>query len=326
MKKVNLKVLLLWAVALLLCLVLGTLCGVNTTLLMTRIVIMALFALSLNIQTGFAGLGNLGHALYFGLGSYGVLIFVSKFGFPLYLAVLASIVLLTIVSAAVGFLMLQSDDKMSFLFLSFGTCLLVYTAFAKWAWVGNKTGLTYSVRPEALNDPQNCFLLILAVTAVCIVLMYLLTKTPFIAALKGSRENEMRMIFLGVNIKNLRLVAYVISSFFGVIAGILYAIMNNGAYITSIDTNMALEAMMMCLIGGGATFLGPVLGAVIVTLVRNFLPTVTSLDSIIFGIMIILCCYFLPNGLTDPKGFLAVRIKSALKGLKKKNAGPEGAR
>ncbi len=326
MKKINLKVLLLWVAALLLCLVLGTACGINVTLLMTRIVIMALFALSLNIQTGFAGLGNLGHALYFGLGSYGVLIFVSKFGFPLYLAVLASLVLLTIVSAAVGFLMLQSDDKMSFLFLSFGTCLLVYTAFAKWAWVGNKTGLTYSVRPELLNDPKNCFLLILAVTAVCVALMYLLTKTPVIAALKGSRENEMRMIFLGVNIKNLRLVADVISSFFGVIAGILYAIMNNGAYITSIDTNMALEAMMMCLIGGGATFLGPVLGAVIVTLIRNFLPTVTSLDSIIFGIMIILCCYFLPNGLTDPKGFLAVRMKRILKGLEKKCTGPETAR
>lgn len=325
MKKLNLKMLLLWAAGLLLCLVLGTLCGINATLLMSRIVIMALFALSLNIQTGFAGLGNLGHALYFGLGSYGVLVFVSKFGFPLYFAVIASIVLLTVVSAAVGFLMLQSNDKMSFLFLSFGTCLLVYTAFAKWAWVGNKTGLTYSVRPEVLNDPQNCFLLILAVTAVCVALMYLLTKTPFIAALKGSRENEMRMIFLGVNIKSLRLVAYVISSFFGVIAGILYAIMNNGAYITSIDTNMALEAMMMCLIGGGATFLGPVLGAVIVTLVRNFLPTVTSLDSIIFGIMVILCCYFLPNGLTDPNGYLAALAKRVL-GRQKKSAGSETAR
>lgn len=165
MKKQNLNALLLWAGGLLLCLILGTLCGINTTLLMSRIVIMALFALSLNIQTGFAGLGNLGHALYFGLGSYGVLIFVSKFGFPLYLAAIASIVLLTVASTAVGFPMLQSDDKMSFLFLSFGTCLLIYTAFAKWAWVGNKTGLTYSVRPAVLNAPENCFLLILDETA-----------------------------------------------------------------------------------------------------------------------------------------------------------------
>lgn len=291
------------AAAILLCLALGVFSGINMTLLMSRITIMALFALSLNIQTGYAGLGNLGHALYFGLGSYGVLILVSKFGFPLYLAILVTIGLFTAASGLVGFLMLQSDNKMSFLFLSFGTCLLVHTAFAKWAWVGNKAGLTYNVRPDILSDPRSCFLLILSVTAVCVVLMYQLTRTPFLSALKGSRENETRMIFLGVNIKRLRLVAYVISSFFGVIAGVLYAVMNNGAYITSIDTNMALEAMMMCLVGG-ATFFGPVLGAIIVTLIRNFLPTITSLDSIIFGIFIILCCYFLPNGITDPHGKL----------------------
>ncbi len=326
MKKLNLTATVLTVAAVGLCLVLGVFCGINTTLLMSRIVIMALFALSLNIQTGYAGLGNLGHALYFGLGSYGVLIFVSKFGQPLYLAIPATILILTLVSAAVGFLMLQSDDKMSFLFLSFGVCLLVYTAFAKWAWVGNKTGLTFNVRPQALNDPRNCFMLILLVTAVCAALMYLLTKTPFTAALKGSRENETRMVFLGVNIKRLRLVAYVISSFFGVIAGVLYAIMNNGAYITSIDTSMALEAMMMCLIGGGATFLGPVLGAVIVTLVRNFLPTVTNLDSVIFGVMVILCCYFLPDGITAPNGRPAALVRRVAGRLRKSGSDSEKVR
>ncbi|MBQ9189145.1 MAG: branched-chain amino acid ABC transporter permease [Clostridia bacterium] len=304
------------------CALLGLALSVNTTLVMSRIVIMILFALSLNIQTGYAGLGNMGHALYFGLGSYGILVFVSKFGFNLITAVLATIALFTFASIIIGFLTLQSDSLISFLFLSFGICLLVNTAFAKWAWIGNKSGLTYNVRPEILNDPKMCYLLILVVTAVCVALMYILTKTPFIMALKGSRENETRMIFLGVNIKNLRLVAYVISSFFGIIAGILYAIMNNGAYITSIDTNMALQAMMMCLIGGGATFIGPIIGAVLVTLITNYLPTVTNLDSIILGIIIILCCYFLPNGITDPNGKLVQGLKKLLKARPKE----EGSR
>ena len=286
--------------------------GVNITLLMTRMTIMILFALSLNIQTGYAGLGNLGHALYFGLGSYGVLIFVSKFNFPLLPAILATIALFTVASFLLGFLTLQTDSLMTFLFLSFGICLLVNIAFAKWAWVGNKSGLTYNVRPEWLNDPVNCFLLVLGITMVCLVVLYFLTKTPFIAALKGSRENETRMVFLGVNTKNLRLIAYVISSFFGIIAGVLYAIMNNGAYITSIDTSMALQALLMCLVGGGATFVGPIIGAVIVTLITNYLPTITHLDSIILGVFIILICYFLPNGITDPQGRLMVWLKKVL--------------
>ncbi len=308
-KRINLTPIVFGMVSLGLCFVLGVGCSVGITLLMSRIVIMVLFALSLNIQTGYAGLGNMGHALYFGLGSYGVLIFVSKFGFPLYLAIIASIVLLTAASVAIGFLTLKSDDKMSFLFLSLGMCLLVNTMFSKWPWVGNKTGLTYNVRPDFLGDAKSCFVLIILIVAICVTIMYLLTKSPFITALKGSRENETRMVFIGVDIKKLRLMAYVISSFFGVIAGALYAVMNNGAYITSIDTSMALDAMMMCLIGGGTTFLGPVLGAVIVTLIRNYLPNITNLDSIIFGITIILCCYFLPNGITDPNGKLAKIVR-----------------
>lgn len=308
MKRKDVFPLLAVAGGLAVCIVLGFCCGINMTLLMSRIVIMALFALSLNIQSGYAGLGNLGHALHFGLGSYGVVIFVSKFGFPLWQAMIATILLLTLVAGAVGFLMLQSDNLMSFIFLSLGTCLLVNTAFSKWAWVGNTSGLIYNIRPDLLNDPRMCFLLILAITAVCVALMYILTKSPFIAALKGSRENDMRMVFLGVNIRNLRVVAYIISSFFGIIAGMLYAVMNNGAYITSIDTNMALQAMLMCLIGGGATFFGPALGAVIVTLITNFLPSITNMAEIILGFIIILCCYFLPNGITDPQGVLAKTV------------------
>ncbi len=297
--------------------ILGVCCGINMTLLMSRIVIMALFALSLNIQSGYAGLGNLGHALYFGLGSYGVVIFVSKFGFTLWQAMFATILLFALTAVVVGFLMLQSDNLMSFIFLSLGTCLLVHTAFSKWAWVGNTSGLIYNIRPDLLNDPKMCFLLILAITSACVALMYVLTKSPFIAALKGSRENDTRMVFLGVNIRNLRLVAYVISSFFGIIAGILYAVMSNGAYITSIDTNMALQAMLMCLIGGGATFFGPALGAVIVTLITNFLPSVTNMAEIILGFIIIICCYFMPNGITDPQGVLARAVSRLLnKGTK----------
>lgn len=306
--------LLVGLAAIALTLLLGLCAGVNMTILMTRIVIMVLFALSLNIQTGYAGIGNIGHALYFGLGSYGVLILISKFGVSFVPAILISIALFTLLSVIVGFLMLQTGNLMSFMFLSLGTCLLVNTAFAKWAWVGNSSGLTYNVRPQLLNDPKACFLVIFAVTVICIFAMYLLTKSCFISSLKGSRENETRMIFLGVNIRNLRLCAYVISSSFGVIAGTLYAVMNNGAYLTSIDTNMALEAMLMCLLGGGATFVGPIIGAIIVTLITNFLPTVTNLAEIILGFVIIACCYFLPDGITDPNGVL---VKTLSKWMRK---------
>ena len=278
--------------------------GINGTLFTSRLLIMIIFALSLNLQIGYAGLSNLGHALYFGLGSYGVLIFVAKMHLALPVACLLTLLICTLIALAVGFLTLRTDNLLMFLFLSLGICLLVNTAFGKWAYVGNRSGLTFKVRTGLIESQQACFLLILIVTVLAVVLLYLFARTPFMTVVKGSRENSLRLTFLGVNVNKLRIIVYVVSSFFGVIAGMLYAIMNNGAYITSIDVNMALEVMLMCLIGGGSTFFGPILGALIVTTINNFLPSVTNLYSIIFGVIIILSCYFLPNGIIDPRNRL----------------------
>lgn len=284
-------------------LVLGLCFGINLTLMMSRILIMTLLAYSLNIQVGYAGLGNLGHSLYFGLGSYGILICVARAGLPLWLAVVISLVGCTVLALVLGYLMLQTEGLLSFLFLSFGLCLLIRTLFAKWKFVGNTGGISFPVRPQWMISYKVVYVIIFIVVVLSIYLIYKLSKSPFIAMVEGSRENEERLRFLGVNIERLRLVTYVISSFFGIIAGILYAIMNNGAYITSVDTSMAMTALLMCLIGGSMSFWGPFVGAIIVTFITNFLPTLTSAYNIIFGIIIVLTCYFIPNGVTDPNGF-----------------------
>lgn len=286
------------------------------TILMTRIVIMVLFAESLNLQNGFAGLGNLGHALYFGLGGYALILAQSKLGLPLIPAIIGTVVLLTLISAVFGYLVLKGGDLRSFLFLSMGLCTLVSTAFTKWKFMGNRTGLTYAVRPEWMNSPRIMFAVVFAVVLIMMVLIYLLTRSPFIAAVKGSRENEERMCFIGVNVKKLRLIVYVFSSFFGSIAGCLYAIMNNGAYITSVETTTSLKALLMCLVGG-ASYAGPIVGGTIVTMIDNYLPSITNFDTIILGVFIIAVTYLLPNGITDPHSRPAIKIKKFLENVGK---------
>ena len=296
-------------------LILGLCFGINLTLMMARILIMTLLAYSLNIQMGYGGLGNLGHSLYFGLGSYGILICVAKAGLPLWLAVIISLIGCTILSAILGYLMLQTEGLLSFLFLSFGLCLLVRTLFAKWKFVGNTGGISFPVRPQWMISYKVVYLIIFIVVSASIYIIYKLSKSPFIAMVEGSRENEERLRFLGVNIERLRLVTYIISSFFGIISGILYAIMNNGAYITSVDTSMAMTALLMCLIGGSMSFWGPFVGAIIVTFITIFLPILTSKADIIFGIVIVLTCYFIPNGVTDPNGFFMKQLNKIKNGI-----------
>ena len=99
------------------------------------------------------------------------------------------------------------------------------------------------------------------------------------------------MTFLGVNVREMRVSIFVISAVFANIAGILYAFRNSGAYTTSLDANVSMQAIMMCVVGGRSVFLGPVLGSVIITTIQNYLSVKTMYYEGIIGVIIVLTAY-----------------------------------
>ena len=137
--------------------------------------------------------------------------------------------------------------------------------------------------------------------AVCIVLIYLILRSSFATVLKGSRDNLERLTFVGMNTRNVKLYACMISSFFVTIAGILYAMRNMGAFPVMMSTNTSTEGLVMCLIGGMYSFFGPILGAVIVTIINVLLPNMTRYYQFVLGIIIVLCVLFLQGGLLRDK-------------------------
>ena len=292
-----------WTVAgvmILACLALGLLFGVSLNLLMCRVLIMTMFAISLNFQMGYAGMGNLGHSLYFGMGGYGVMLLITKFHIGLGPAVIITLISMTLLAFLFGYLTLRSN-MLSFMFLTMSLCLVISMLIQKSKWAGSTVGITYTIRPEWLVNPNAFYLLLLAITAICVGTMYLLTKTTFMKTIEASRENEERLLFLGVNVSRLRVMIYTISSFFAIVAGIMFAIFNNGVYTTSLDMSLSIQALMMCLIGGVSTFAGPIVGAVLLTFINNYLSKYVSFDNAVLGVIIILCVYFIPNGLTNIK-------------------------
>lgn len=305
-----------WAIAavlILVCLIMGLCFGVSLNLLMCRVLIMAMFALSLNFQMGYAGMGNLGHSLYFGMGGYGVMLLITKFHVGLGLAVVITLVSMTVLAFVFGYLTLRSN-MLSFMFLTMSLCLVISMLIQKSKWAGSTVGITFTIRPSWLVNPNAYYLLVLAITAMCIGTMYLLTKTTFMKTIEASRENEERLLFLGVNVSRLRVMIYTISSFFAIVAGIMFAIFNNGVYTTSLDMSLSIQALMMCLIGGVSTFSGPIVGAVLLTFINNYLSKYVSFDNAVLGVIIILCVYFIPNGLTNIK----IGQKKLVDGFKKK--------
>ena len=260
-------------------LMLGLLTQDSTSIILARVSIMALYAVSLNLQYGYGGMGNLGHTLFFGLGGYGLLVCMARFGLPFGLSILLAILALIPLLVFFALLCLWNNDMMQFTFLSMGICLVVASLFKKWEWIGTDVGITYVVCPGWLSPYKMRFLLIFGVCLVCVVLLYFITKTPFVRVLEGSRENDERLTFIGVNVRAHRVTAFCVSSFFAIVSGILYAVLNNGAYIQSLDMSMSIQALLMCIIGGTTSFYGPILGAVLVILLTNYLPNWTSLSN-----------------------------------------------
>lgn len=290
----------------------GTCFGVSTSTTMSNVVILTLFGLSFNLQFGYAGMTSLGHAMFFGFSGYMLVALCSKADMNVWLACLVTLAVCLVFYAICGAVSLRFN-KMTFTFLSMGIALSVAGLVNKWTFVGGTTGMTFKVAPAWMSDFRVLYVFILVVAAACIVGIYLLSKSPFVAMLKGGRENEERLIFLGVNTVRLRNVVFNISGMFAAIAGILFAFRNGGAYTSSLDANLSFEAIIMCILGGSSSFFGPVLGSLIVAIIYNYLPKVTSYYQGILGLVVLLIVYFMREGLISNSNILAKVFKKRMK-------------
>ena len=286
----------------------GTCFGESVSKIMSYVVIMTLFALSFNLQFGYAGMTSLGHAMYFGLSGYILVAFCLKANMNVWLACLLTLLICFGLYTICGIICLK-NNMTTFTFLSMGLSLSVSTMFGKWLYMGGMVGLNCKIAPAWMSDYRVMFLFILAVMTVCTVLIYLLAKSPFVTMLKGGRENEERLIFLGVNTNMLHTVVFVISGLFAAVAGMLFAFRNGGAYVASLDAALSFEAIIMCVVGGMGSFFGPILGGLIVALVYNWLPSVTDYYQGILGLFVLLIVYFMREGLLSKSSPLMKLMK-----------------
>ena len=136
--------------------------------------------------------------------------------------------------------------------------------------------------------------------------MYRIVKSPFGSTLQGIRDNPIRSEAVGVNVKLQQLIALVIAGFFAGVAGVLFVVVDNSAFPDMLFWTLSLEILIMCLLGGWFTFLGPMLGAAIIVALRTFASTFTEYWTMIQGIILMLVIIFLPEGVL---GYLNARFK-----------------
>ena len=286
--------------------------------LVMKIIIMGLFALSLNIQCGWGGLRPLGHGLMFGLGAYTYAITTVRMHINPYIAVLITVVFTAAVSMFLGYLLVRKSDDLAFSFLSMGFCTLTYTIILKTSYLGVVAGISGFPRLPLADTDGKTYVLVVVVVSIMVLLIYLLSKSRFSWIFRAVRENKQKATCIGINIVRVQLMGYVISGLFACVAGMLYTMKNVGAYTYSCSVQLSMEALIMCLLGGMNNFWGPMLGAAIVVLFNTQVTNLTIYSNFCLGILTLFVVMFMQGGILDEG--LHDQIKNLFGKLKKKGA------
>jgi len=246
------------------------------TQLLTLTLITALFATSLNIEIGYAGMMPLGQATFYGLGAYSFGLLVIKAHLPIFPAVICGLLISMIISVIIGYLCIRRNLFIfGLLHLAFN--IVFITLVSKWVnLTGGSSGFTATLRPAFLSSYVSFYFFVLVMVVVAYAIIKILVESPFGKIAQGMRENEERLNFLGVNTKRFQLVLFVASGFFAALAGVLLAMNNNGIYPAYFALTVSVQGLMMVIIGGMYFFIGPTLGALLVTIFSTEVSNFTS--------------------------------------------------
>lgn len=279
--------------------------------LFTRVLVFAIAALGLNLILGYAGAVSFGHAMYMGLGAYAVGI-ASFYGITSGVAHVALALLSGIVIAsAVGFVCLRTSG-MAFIMITLAFAQMVFFLAVSLKEFGGDDGMPLATRSDFgfvdLNQPQQLYYLAFVVLLAVLMAMQRLIHSRFGVVLRGCKSNERRMAALGFPTLRYKLVAYVISAQVCVIAGVLLANLTRFVSPSYMAWTVSGELIVMIVLGGLGTLIGPVVGAAALLLLEEVLSSaklgVPWLDALInqhwlalIGLFIVAVVLVLKQGL-----------------------------
>ncbi len=279
--------------------------------LATRVLIYAMVAVSLDLILGYGGMVSFGHAAYFGLGGYVVAMLAfhlaedtTIFGFSGTNEALIAWPLAILVSGfaalVFGALSLRTSGAY-FIMITLAFAQMLYYVFVALKYYGGDDGLAMATRNRLggarIIDPQAFYLICLALLGAVMLLVRQITGSRFGMVLTGAKASERRMASLGFRVMPYRLVAFVIS---GMIAGLAGALFANLARFVSPDMmawTKSGEFMVMVILGGLSSIVGPMIGAAAFILVESTLAGFTEHWQVIFGPIVVLIALFAPRGL-----------------------------
>jgi len=261
-----------------------------------------------NFIGGYAGQVSIGHSVFYGIGAYSVAIGFSKFNITPWIGIIIGIVFSIIISFIIGLPLLRlKGHYFAVATMAVGESFRVI--FINWKYVGGSTGVDFLNRNVSawysmqFQNKLFYYYLYLIVALLVLVLVKYLDKMKFGYYLRTIKGNEIAAESVGINTSKYKNIAYMLSAAIVSLGGSLYA-----QYMLYVDPTMLMTlqvSLMICLVtvmGGIGSIYGPIIGAVVMTLISQYTRvmvggTGTGIDQIIYGILVIIVVLYLPNGI-----------------------------
>ncbi len=266
-----------------------------------------ILALSVGLLQGYVGEISMGHAAFYGIGAYASVLLTMKGGFPFWVSLPISALVTTAFGFLIGLVSLRLRGPY-FAICTLGFGEIIRLIFVNWRDLsGGPDGITGIPAPTpiplpfggafAFDTKMANYYLIYTLVLLTVLAMYRLIYSRTGKAFMALREDHLYAECIGINVMRYKKLAFLVSTFFAGIGGCLYAHYEHFISPYSFTTGQSFDLVIMVIVGGMGTIIGPILGAILLTLVPELLHAIKDYRMVIYGLMLMLVIIYLPHGL-----------------------------
>ncbi|HEV7317838.1 MAG TPA: branched-chain amino acid ABC transporter permease [Ensifer sp.] len=266
-----------------------------------KLLCFALFACAFNLLLGYTGLLSFGHAAFFGGAAYFTAHAVKEWGLPPEIGILVGVAGAAFLGLIVGFLAIRRQG-IYFAMITLALAQMFYFFCLQAEFTKGEDGIQSVPRGHLfgfidLSQSTNMYYFVLGVFVIGVAIIWRIIHSPFGMILKSIRENETRAVSLGYSVRNYKLAAFVMSAALTGLAGGVKALVFQFATLTDVGWQMSGEVILMTLLGGIGTLIGPLFGAGLVVTLQNYLATSEFPVTIITGLVFMVCVLVFRRGI-----------------------------
>jgi branched-chain amino acid transport system permease protein len=266
----------------------------------SQVLFYAIFALGLNILVGYGGLVSLGHAGLFGITAYATAYLLSM-GLGHTMAILGALIVSLGATAVFAALALRATG-IGFIMITLALGQIIWGLAYRWiSLTGGDNGINVRTRPEPfgvdLGAPSGFYYTAFVIFLIAVVVVTIFVRSPFGAALKGTRDQPRRMNALGYHVWAIRFWACMLSGLLTAVAGILFVYYTQFISPQTTSLTASAEVLLMVIAGGPATLLGPIVGAALVVVVKNVVSGYIERWNFLLGSIFVAIVILMPEGL-----------------------------